>query len=407
MKVRQEIFSGIKWISLLRLSQRLVGYLKVAILARLLTPHQFGIFAIATLVLALLEVFTETGVNVFLIQTKESLQKYLNTAWVISIIRGFLIGFILYISSPFIASFFNSSETQRLLMLISLVPILRGFINPSIIRFRKNLEFNKEFTFYLVTFFVESALAVILTAILRTADALILAIIFGVFFEVIISHLFVRPNPTIAFDLNQAKEITKVGKWITAAGIVHYLIKQGDDMVVGRLLSANALGLYQNAYKISTLILIEIMEIAGKVAFPIFSKIKDDKEKLKNYFLKLSLVLILIIIPAGLIMYLFPEQLILILLGNQWLEATGVLKVLSIFGIVSAISAIPNSLFLSIERQDILVKINIIQLVAMSLIIIPLVSEYGIIGAAYATTLAVIFSIPVSVYFVRKLFKYS
>ena len=121
----------------LRGAGRLMAVIRIAVLARLLAPQQFGLFAIASLAIALLEMLTETGINVFFIQEKDRVKSYLDTAWMISIVRGFVIFLVLLITAPFIAQFFKNQDAVALLRVISIVPLLRGFINPAEIKFQK------------------------------------------------------------------------------------------------------------------------------------------------------------------------------------------------------------------------------------------------------------------------------
>src|SRR3972149_7798883 len=146
--------------ALLRGSTRGMTLLKTIILARILSPFQFGVYGIAILVLGFLEILTETGVNVVLIQEKGNTDKYISTAWVVSIIRGSLIFLIIFTLSPFISSFFQSSQALNLIRLASFVPLIRGFINPSIVKFQKELAFNKEFAFRSSLFFTDSLFAI-------------------------------------------------------------------------------------------------------------------------------------------------------------------------------------------------------------------------------------------------------
>src|SRR3990170_4262875 len=97
---REMAFKGVSWMAALRGVNRGLGILRIGILARLLTPEQFGVFGIGLLVLGFLEITTETGINVFLIQERQQLDKYLNSAWVVSIIRGVLISILLIITAP-------------------------------------------------------------------------------------------------------------------------------------------------------------------------------------------------------------------------------------------------------------------------------------------------------------------
>lgn len=382
-----------------RVITRLVALGRIAILARLLAPSQFGAFGIAAIVLAFLEIFTETGVNVFLVQEKNGTDKYINTAWVISIFRGILISAAILLVAPLISSFFNSPEALPLLYYIGLVPFLRGFINPSIIKFQKELQFNREFWLRTSVFILGSLVAVLLAIITRSAVSLIWGIIAGAFLEVMLSFIIVKPRPKFEFKLPLAKRIIGRGKWVTASGIFTYLSQQGDDAVVGKLLNTASLGLYQMAYKLSTLPLTEITQVAGKVTFPVFVRISDDLARLKRAFLKTTIATSLLIIPFGLILFLFPKEIITIILGKNWLEAVSVLKVLVIFGVIRAIEGVPNSMFLALKKQKWVAKIHLVQLIGLAIFIIPLTLKYGLVGAGIASIISTLVPLPLIVYY--------
>ena len=107
MGYKKEAIKGISWIGLLSLATKAIGFLEAIVLARILLPSQFGAYGVALLALGLLEVITESGVNIILVQEKE-IDKFINSAWVVSIIRGVFIMAIILLSAPFIAIFFHS-----------------------------------------------------------------------------------------------------------------------------------------------------------------------------------------------------------------------------------------------------------------------------------------------------------
>src|SRR5258706_14151493 len=147
MGYTKETIKGVSLMSVGRFVTRALAFLKIAVLARVLSPAQFGIFGIATLILSLLETLTETGINIVLIQSKRDLSEYINSAWVVSILRGIVIAGLLVISAPVIASFFHTPNALGLLLFISLVPFVRGFINPPEVKFQKELRFSMQFWF--------------------------------------------------------------------------------------------------------------------------------------------------------------------------------------------------------------------------------------------------------------------
>jgi len=257
----KNILRGISWIGLFRVVFRVISFVKIAILARLLTPFDFGIFAVASLVLALLEKITETGINVFLIQENKELEEYVNTAWVVSIIRGLMISLLMFFFARIIANFFHIKEAIYLLRLISIVPLLRGFINPAIIKFQKNLQFNKEF--YLRSTLVFADLIVCLAVVFITGSVigLVYGLITSTIFEIVFSFIFIVPRPHLFFDKQQAKTIIFRGKWVNFYGLTDYLFENLDNMVVGRILGTSYLGFYNMAYKISYLPISEVAQV--------------------------------------------------------------------------------------------------------------------------------------------------
>src|SRR3989344_4458576 len=113
----KDTIKGVSWMGGLRVGTRAVTFLKILILARILTPTEFGLFGIAMLSLAFLEIITETGINIFLIQENALLKKYNDTAWVVSIGRGALMFLALYLSAPWVSSFFRTPEATPILYL--------------------------------------------------------------------------------------------------------------------------------------------------------------------------------------------------------------------------------------------------------------------------------------------------
>ena len=389
----------------LRGAGRLMAVIRIAVLARLLAPQQFGLFAIASLAIALLEMLTETGINVFFIQEKDRVKTYLDTAWMISIVRGFVIFLVLLITAPFIAQFFKNQDAVALLRVISIVPLLRGFINPAEIKFQKKLQFSKEFRFRFFIFLFDGIVAIIAALVTRSVYSLVLGLISGVILEIAISFLFIKPVPKLSFESVKIKKIVGRGKWVTLAGIFNYLFHNGDDIVVGRLMDSYYLGVYQLAYKITSLPIYEAGEVFGKVTFPVYAKIAGDKKRLKKAFIKITLAISAFVIPFGLILFLFPKQLVLLLLGDKWLDAVPVIKVLSVFGVIRAIAGSSSALFLAINKQEYVTALTFVSIIGLVLTIVPLVNKYGILGAGYSALIGTFLAIPVIGFYLLCIFK--
>jgi O-antigen/teichoic acid export membrane protein len=384
MAFLKKAVKGAGWVGGLRMTSRVLSLLKTAVLARLLDPAQFGVFGVITLTIALFEILMETGVNTVLIQEEEDIDSFINTAWLISIIRGMIIALAITLFAYPVSRFFASPQVLRLLLWSSLVPLIRGFINPAMVKFQKNLEFQKEFYFRFSILTFESLMAIAGAILTHSVASLVLALVFSAGFEVILSFLFCQPRPQLSWDNKKAGKIVSMGKWVTLNGIFSYLVAQGDDAVVGRLLGMENLGLYQLAYKISNLPFTEVTDVVSRVVFPVYSKISQDKARVERAFRKSLLGITFLVIPGVIIIFLFPETVIRIVLGEKWLGAAQALRILAFFGLTRAIGGSVQPVLYAFKKQSLAAKISLVKLLFMAALIIPLTLKLGIAGTAMA-----------------------
>lgn len=405
MGYSKQTIVGISWIGAFRVLSRLIAFLRVVILARLLVPAQFGVFGIASMALGLLEILTETGINIFLIQEKEDVDTYVNDAWFVSIARGILITLFIILTAPFVATFFQIEQFLGIILLISSVPLIRGFINPSIVKYQKNLQFNKEFFLRTAIFALDSLVAIVASLITRSAIGLVFGLIAGAILEVILSFILIKPTPKLSFNLQKINKIIHRGKWVTLYGILNFAALKGDSVIIGRVLGSGPLGIYQMGYTISTMPVSEIADTANRVTFPVYTKIAEDVSRLKKGFTKTILLVSAISILIGTVIFFFPKDLFILIFGQKWADTMIVLKPLAIFGAIRAISGTTSSLFLSVGKQNYVAGMTFLRFAALALTIVPLTIVYGIEGASYSVLISGIVEVPLVAYYVWLIFK--
>jgi O-antigen/teichoic acid export membrane protein len=173
-----------------------------------------------------------------------------------------------------------------------------------------------------------------------------------------------------------------------------FLITQGDDIFVGKLLGVTALGFYQLAYRISNMPATEITQVISQVTFPAYSKLQDDIPKLKEAYLKVLQLTAFLSFPiAGLIFVLAPDF-TKIFLGEKWIPMVPAMMVLVWWGVIRAIGGINGSLLQAVGEPDILTKLNVIKLVIIIILIYPFSIKWGIVGTSLAVLLSAIFITP-------------
>ncbi len=404
MGYKRNAIKGISWITLLRGLTRIFTFIRLAVLGRLLTPTQFGFFGIASLLLSFLEILTETGINVFLIQEKSQIKEYINSAWVVSILRGTILALIIYLSAPFIVIFFKATESYPIVALIAVVPFIRGFINPAIVSYQKELFFNKEFRLRTVLFFVDVLCSIIAGFITRNAISFDVGLIVSAIVEVILSYVLIPLKPQLQFEYQKVIHVIHKGWWVTITGIFSYFADNGDNITVGKILGAAPLGIYQVAYKFSTLPISEITNVVNMVVFPVYAKFSDDKERLWKAFVKVTILSSLGAITLGSLIFFLAKPLILLFMGGQWGLAIPAIQILSIYGILRTIFGNFAPLFLAVQKQNYVAQTTFIRVGALIIAVVPLVLHFGMVGAGIAMLLSILAEIPVILYLLIKIF---
>ncbi len=397
--------SGLSWTAALRGSIRLLAFVRLAILARLLLPEQFGAFGVAAMALALLEIMTETGINVFLLQEKDGLSQFINTAWLVSIFRGLIIALLVFVSAPLVANFFSTPDLAPLLYLTCLVPVIRGFINPANVKFQKDLQFNREFAYRLTIFLVESIITVSFAVLTHSAASFVWGLIFSSLIELALSFILISPRPHWSFKLDQLKLILNRGKWVTGFGLFDYVFTQGDNITVGRLLGQAPLGVYRTAYSLSTLPVNEIVDTYYKVSLPVYVKLVGSPARLKSAVLKSVGLLSLTSLIISLAVFFLARPFVLLVLGSAWHAAIPVVKVLAFVGLFRSLSYSFNSLFVALRLQKYVTFIIFTSMLALLVTIVPAVSRFGVIGAGYSAVVSSLVSLPVAVFLAAKTLK--
>lgn len=392
MGYQGQAIKGVSWLSAFRVILRSTSLIRVIILAKILTPEDFGVFGIAAIVLGFLEMATETGINVVLIQNKDSLthKSLLDTAYVISILRGILIALLIFLSIPLITAFFNAPQAANLIFLIVLVPIIRGFINPSIVTFQKNLQFDKDVYFKSALLFSDALVAISAALYFRSAISMVLGLIASALVEVILSHLVVKPKPSFILNWQQFRFIVGHGKWITFAGISSYLAAKAPDIVIGRLLGTSALGIFQMAYRLMVVPIDELIEVFNKVTFPVYTQFARDSKRIGRA-LKKTLTLMtglgIVWTIGGVIL---GPTLISLFLDSRWQSIIPLIIPLAAINILIIITAPLNPLYLALQKQKFLSLITTFQAIVIWLTIIPLTQALGITGAIYALAISLL-----------------
>lgn len=359
------------------------------ILARELTPTEFGIFAIALIIQELVTYMGSFGMGTGVVAKKDVSQIELSTCfWTMACIRTAM--FLLCISlAPFAALYFNEPKVELVVYAISLTFL---FQIPEVIAqaiMVKQLKFAKLNIIRGFTIFVESTIAIIL--VLNTDLSywsLVIAMLVNSILTSFLIFYSAKWVPSIEFDKESFKFYSRFGLNGLGFSIMNYFSQNADYLVVGRILGVKGLGLYEFAYKIPHLVIDKISRPISAVAFPALSKVQEDKSKLIAGFNIAVSVVVSISFPilAGLIS--LSDVFVLTLWGEQWHEIIVPMQILSICAMIKCISLPSVSVLYCVNRPDMPFKFSILTVCITFLSVFYLGLNYGLNGVALAMLLS-------------------
>lgn len=377
------------WMTGLRVSDRLLQVLMLVVLARLLNPTDFGLMGLALLSLAVLQQFSQLGIDQALIQRREAdITAYMSTAWILEVTRGVLIAAVAYLAAPAVAAFFSEPRAVSIIRVLAFAPLVTGFRNPHIVYFRKDLQFHREFVYRISGTLAQVGVAIALAFVLGNVWALVWGYLAGEAVRSVVSYLMDARRPSLSFSFAHARDLYSFGKWITGYSVLAFLFAQGDDAFVGWLLGTTALGIYQIAYRLARAPGTEVSGVITATLLPAYAKLQDDIEALRSaYFRVLQFVSVLSAPMAAGIVVVTPTF-VRVVLGPGWETAIVPMQLLAVWGFLLSIGSTAGPLLKAIGRPDFVTKVMLLKTIALAIVIWPLTDAYGVAGTAAAVVIA-------------------
>lgn len=330
------IVQGTAVVVAMRWTDRLIGIVSTLILARLLTPEDFGIIAMASLAVALADVLLDLGVNVALIQNNQATQAHYDTAWTLRLLQASTATLILLLAAPLAADYFQDARVQPVLQVLAFSLLIAGCENIGIVALQKHMHFGAEFRFLFLRRMAGFVTTIVLAWLLHSYWALVIGTLAGRAAGVGLSYWLHPMRPRLSFE--KLGEIFHVSQWMLLRSIGNYFHQNLHKILVGRWTQATTMGAYTLADEISAMPSGELLAPLNRVLFPAFAAAKGDLLQLKRMFLLAQGMQTLLAIPAAAGLALVAKEVVLLLLGEKWLLAVPFIQVLALVNIAQALT---------------------------------------------------------------------
>lgn len=389
--LKQKVFRGGFWIVVSQLLGRGLQVLKIVVLVRILLPDDFGLMRLAALSLGAIVVFTETGIAPAIIHHRRGASpSYLNAAWTISVMRGIVLYALMFVAAPLAATFFAEPVLCPLTRVISLSFILRGFANPGQILLTKELDFKRLTVLQQSANGLSTCAAIIFGLILRNVWCLVIGQLAASLTLLAISYLIHPFRPRLSFQWKAMTELFSFGKHILATGVIIFLLVQGANAFLGKMLGVRILGVYSLMYFLACIPATAMTGLVSQLAFPTYSKLQDDIRRLRRAYLRAFSIVALVALPVAVLLLAFSGEVVLLAFGPKYLQGLGVFRILVVYATLMALGGTLSPLAYGTGRPKVQRNASFWQLIVLSTLIYPLTLWMGISGTALAATVAML-----------------
>ena len=350
-------------------------FITTIILARLLTPAQFGIIAFATTAIATLDAVRDLGVSLAIIQRRDRVDEASTTAFWLTLASNLIAWIVLVAVAPSVATFFQEPLINDVLPILSLTFIINGLGAVHDARLQREMQFGRRMIPTLAGSIVKGVVSITLALTGFGVWALVFGQISGQTTYTGVIWRLTRWHPKLAFDMALAGELLAFGYKIIIDSTLSMLQTNIDYIFIGRLLGETALGVYTIAYRVPELIIINMCNVIANVLFPAYASIQEDRPRLRRTLLLAMRYIALVTVPVGVGLALISPLFVSVFFPPVWAEAGRIMAVLSLYGILIAITWNIGDIYKAIDRVDILWKTAVLEFVILAPVLFVLAQD--------------------------------
>ncbi|MEQ8241286.1 MAG: lipopolysaccharide biosynthesis protein [Cyclobacteriaceae bacterium] len=404
MSFKKQFLSGTFWTSINQFSLTFLNFGISVVLARLITPEEFGTIALILVFSGFATILIDSGLSSAVVQFKEFNDEQLSTIFWCNLALGTVVTGLFMIMAKPIATFYNDPSISTYTIVLSFIFTLSSLSLVQSSLLSRNFQFKKLTWISLISTVLSGLLAIALAVSNYEIWSLIWQRLAYTLVNLILLWFYSTWRPTFSFDWNILKKAWGFSSNLLYLSSFNYWTKNTDNLLIGKFIGAEALGYYNRAYMLMKLPSNLVNTIITKVAFPIFSKYKDDLNIIRNSFLNISYVLFLVSIPFSIVLSIYSFEIVIAIFGDNWYESGGLLKILALAIPFSIILSLNGPVYQSQEKTKLLFTTHIYAEIFAILLVIGsvFISIYAIAWAVLIyTSLAYLYI----TYFVLKVLK--
>ena len=402
----RQIRHGISWNVVNLIANKGISIIVRLLLARLLVPEDFGLIAMIIIFLGLINIFVDFGLKNALIQRKRDTDTLLlndSAFWFLLGGGVFWTTVFLLAGIPLMAWLYDEPQLKTLATVMGLSIILHSLSIVPEARLTRRMDFKSLVIAEAIATLTASAITISMAFSGAGVWALVVQQLSLSIIRSTLIWRFARWHPRWQFTWQSLHSVMGFSGWMLGNQVVHYLRNNMDKALIGYLLGATSLGIYTLAFMLTETMRVQISNVIGQVMFPAYSRIQDDRTEIKRLYLNVIRYMTLTIFPIATLLILYAEPLILLLFGEEWIDATNPVQILALASMVFVLSGDPSAVLRGLGKPDLAFLISLWNTVIVGLPSLVIgTTYYGINGTAWAVVIHYLTSRVASQFFIRR-----
>ena len=399
-------FSGVIWSFLDRFVNQFVQFIVLIVLARLLSPDDFGLIGMLTVFMLLATTLADSGFSQALVQNKNRTETDFSTAFYSNMLFASIFYGLLFFTSPWIAEFYDEARLISLSRILFCVIFFNAAISTYDARLTISLNFKTKAKINFIAVFISGVVAIICTLNNQGYWALAYQALTRAICYLLIIISYARWYPAAGASWSSFKRLFSFGSRLTLAGLLSVISGNLASLLIGRQFDAQILGYYSQGKKYPELLSTTVTAVLQRVTFPILSQIHDNPNRLLQIYRRVLRITGFIIIPTMACFAITAEPFVRVILTDKWLMAVPVMEGLCLVAMFTPINAINLNLLASIGRTDLFLKVDALK-VPLSILITMLTVPYGLTTVVIGQIILKLLSFILNTYYPGKLYDYG
>lgn len=404
--LKQKTIKGVSWSFVEQILTRGVNFVIGIILARLLSPTDYGLVGMMGIFIAISQIFIDGGLTNALIREKDAREEDYSTVFFFNLILGVLFYFLLFFTAPVIAHFYVQPLLKPLLRVMSLILVIGSLGSVQGTMLTKKVDFRTKFIISILASLLSGALGIFCAMKGLGPWALIAQTLTATFVFTLLTIVFVRWMPHFRFSMASFKRLFSYSSKLLAASLINALYSHGYPLVIGKRFTAEDVGLFTRAQQFPTVANETMISTFNRVAYPVFSQIQDDDQRLYHVYDKYIQVFCFFTFPVLLGLCGCARPVVSLLLTDKWLDCVPMMRIMCISLLPIGLVRINTNILYVKGRSDLALRMEIIKKSIMFAIMF-ISMFFGLMAMCYGLIINTLIDLYFSSYYSGKILGFS